>query len=142
LNIGLDLDDLERQLLEHVVSELDGGLLVELAVNLQHPQACAVVDGGVLIVLGPNPADRLDELDVDLDRVAGQLLLVALPALFVPLVALRGGQAAEVEAPQDPPDVRLANRDLVPGATQKSGWLRGHSAGSRRRTGRPGTGVG
>jgi hypothetical protein len=40
-------------------------------------------------------------------------LLVALPAVLMPPVALGGGQAAELEAPQDPPDPGLAQADAV-----------------------------
>lgn len=74
-------------------------------VDAQHSQAGAVVDGGELVVLVAAPAaagcdagDGLDELHVDLDTVAGQLLLVALPSFVVALVALRGGQSAHVQA--------------------------------------------
>jgi hypothetical protein len=34
-----------------MVGELDGGLLIELGVDPQYPQASAVVDGGELVVL-------------------------------------------------------------------------------------------
>jgi hypothetical protein len=37
-------------------------------------------------VLLPGTGDRGDELDVDLDGVAGKRLLVSLPAFLVPLV--------------------------------------------------------
>ena len=49
--VGLDRNDPEREPLEEVVEELDGGLLVALGVNAQHPDAGAVVDGGELVVL-------------------------------------------------------------------------------------------
>jgi hypothetical protein len=38
LNVGLEDLDPERQPLQHVVEELDGGLLVELGVDPQDPQ--------------------------------------------------------------------------------------------------------
>ena len=44
------------------------------------------------------------KLDVDLDPVAGLSLLVALPAIDVALVALRGRETVHVEALEDPPD--------------------------------------
>ena len=50
--IGLDDLDPERQPLQHIVGELDGGLLVELGIDAQHAQASAVIDGGELVVLG------------------------------------------------------------------------------------------
>jgi hypothetical protein len=42
-------------------------------------------------VLLADSFDRLDELDVDLNRVARLLLLIALPPFPVALVALRSG---------------------------------------------------
>jgi hypothetical protein len=51
MNVGLDLLDLERKLLQDVVGELDGGALVEPRVDAQHSQPGAVVDGGELVVL-------------------------------------------------------------------------------------------
>ena len=44
-----------------------------------------------------------DELDVELDAVAGQRLLVPLPALVVALVALGGREPVEVQALEDAP---------------------------------------
>jgi hypothetical protein len=49
--VGLDDLDAEGQAFQHVIEELDGGLLVELGVDPQDPQAGAVVDGGELVVL-------------------------------------------------------------------------------------------
>ena len=86
--VGLDLHDVERQLLEDVVDELDRGLLIQAVVDPQDPQASAVIDGGVLVVLFADSLDGLDELDVDLNRMARLLLLVALPAFTVALVSL------------------------------------------------------
>jgi hypothetical protein len=48
--VGLDDLDPERQPLQHIVQELDGGLLVELGIAAQHAQPGAVVDGGELVV--------------------------------------------------------------------------------------------
>lgn len=91
--VGLDLLDLERQSGQHIVQELDRRPLVRPRVDLQNPQPGAVIDRGVLAVAllaAGVCGDRFDELDVDLHLVAGALLLVALPALLVALVALRG----------------------------------------------------
>ena len=49
--VGLDHFDVERELLEEVVGELDGGLLVVAGVDPKHADAGAVVDRGVLVVL-------------------------------------------------------------------------------------------
>jgi hypothetical protein len=92
--VGLDDLDTEGQPCQDVVQELDGGLLIAAGVEAPDAQPGAVVDGGELVVLGPAPAlwgrgerfrrvlavcgfgdaDGFDELDVDLDAVAGQLL--------------------------------------------------------------------
>ena len=50
-DVPLDDLDPERQPLQHIIQELDGGLLVALGVDAQHPQPDAVVDGGELVVL-------------------------------------------------------------------------------------------
>ena len=94
------LNDLHRkgQSLKDVVDELDRGFLVATWIDTQHPQSGAVVDRGELVVLGA-PADGgpgrglewLNEFDVDLDLVSGQLLLVALPALVEAFLARGGG---------------------------------------------------
>jgi len=54
-------------------------------------------------VLFAHPLDGLDELDVDLNRMARLLLLVALPAFTVALISLRRRQAVEVSPLEDPP---------------------------------------
>src|SRR6266545_315858 len=98
----------QRQLLEHVVDELDRALLTETVVDAQHAQPRAVVDRGALVVGLACAPKRGDELRVDLDLVTGLGLLVALPALAVTPVALGGRQTAQAQSPEDPPDPRLA----------------------------------
>ena len=68
----------------------DRRLLVAGRVDPQHPQPGAVVDGGELVVLAArgDAGPGVHELDVDLDSVARQLFLVALPALVQTLVPL------------------------------------------------------
>src|SRR5260370_26494079 len=110
--VGLDLHDLEGQLLEDVVDKPDCGLLVEAFVDPQDSEASAVIDGGVLVVLLADSLDGLDELDVDLNGVARLLLLVALPAFGVTLVALRCRQAvpwAHASGSARPPVPRLGD---------------------------------
>lgn len=81
--------------MQHVVDELDGDLLVALGIDAQHPQSRAVVDGGELVEpFASSSRDGFEKLDVDLDPVAGQLLLITLPAPVVPLMALGGRQSA------------------------------------------------
>lgn len=91
--VGLDLLDLERQLGEDVVDELDGGLLVVARVGAEDPEPGAVIDRGVLVValLPACLAQWLDELHIDLELVAGALLLIALPARLGAFVPLRRG---------------------------------------------------
>jgi hypothetical protein len=55
----------------------------------------------------------LDELQVELDPVAWQRLLVALPALVVALVALGGQQAVHAKPLEDAPHARGAELDVV-----------------------------
>src|SRR5258708_2572539 len=86
--VGLDLHDLERQLLEDIVHELNRRLLVQALVDPKNAQASAVVDGRVLVVLLADSLDGLDELDVNLNGVTRLLFLISLPAFGVPLVAL------------------------------------------------------
>lgn len=57
--------------------------------------------------------DRLDELDVDLQLVAGTLFLVAAPPLLVALVALGGGQPVHPEALEDAVDRRRGDLHVV-----------------------------
>ena len=92
--VGLNDLHPEREPLQHIVQELDGRLLVELGIDPQDPQPGAVVNRGELVVLPGlgGAGKRLDELDVELDPVAGQRLLIALPTPVVALVAL-GGRA-------------------------------------------------
>jgi hypothetical protein len=54
-------------------------------------------------VLAVGASQRRDELHVQLYPVAGQRLLIPLPAPVVALVALGGRQPVEIEALEDPP---------------------------------------
>ncbi len=111
--VGLDAHDLEGQLLEDVVDELDRALLAEPVVEAKNADARAVVDRGELVVPLACALQGGDELHVNLDLVAGLGLLVALPALGVAPIALGARQPAETQTPQDPPDPRLAEGEVV-----------------------------
>jgi len=65
------------------------------------------------VLLGGHARDEGDELHVDLHLVAGLGLLVALPALFMPLVALVGQQPAHAQAVEHPPHSRVGGLDVV-----------------------------
>ena len=95
--VGLDHLDSEGQFGEEIVEELDGGLLVAFRVDAQHPEPGAVVDGGELVETFPSPSDRGDELDVDLDGVAGLEFLIAFPPFLIGLVFLGDGQPVQVD---------------------------------------------
>lgn len=113
--VGLYLLNLEWQFREHVIDELDRGLLVVARVGAQDPDAGAVVDRGVLILalLLPCLPEWLDELHVDLQGAARSLLLVALPTRLGALVALRRGEPVQADFLQNPPDSGGADRDVV-----------------------------
>jgi hypothetical protein len=114
LNVRLDDLDLEGQPFEQIVQELDGGLLVAPWIGAEYPDPGAVVDGGELVVLlASRAANGLDELHVDLDPLAGELLLVALEAILVTFVALGGGEPGHPELVKYPPDPRRADPDVV-----------------------------
>ena len=111
--VGLDDLDAEREFLKDVVEEPDRRVLVAAVVDPQYPDAGAVVDGGVLVVLGPGRALSAQELDVDLHAMAGLGLLVPFPPLFGGFVPLGGGKPIHVEAFEDPPHPRRTDRDVV-----------------------------
>ena len=68
--VRLDRLDLEGELLEDVVDELDGTLLVEALKDAQDPQPGAVVNGCELVVTLSRALEGFDELHIDLDLVA------------------------------------------------------------------------
>src|SRR5262249_55419655 len=70
--VALQLADPERQRSRELAEKGQARALVEASVETQHPKARAIIQGGVL--KGPAPRD-LDELDVDLNALAGLGLL-------------------------------------------------------------------
>lgn len=76
----MDLFDGERQFLNDVVYELDGGPLIVSLVEPQHSKPRTVVDSGVLVVALFTRQGR-HEFHVNMDLQARQGLLVTLPAL-------------------------------------------------------------
>lgn len=113
--VGLDLLNLERQLREYAIDELGRGLLIVARVGTQNPDAGAATDRGLLVValLPPYLHERLDELHVDLQGMARQLLLVALPTRLGALVALRSREPAQSDFLEGPPDSGWAAHDVV-----------------------------
>jgi hypothetical protein len=113
--VGLDFLDLDRQLGQDVIDEPDPGLLIVRREGLQHPQAGAVIDSGVLVValLLAGLAEGFDELHVDLEGVAWALLLVAVPSGLAAFVSLRRRESVQADLLQDPPDPGGADRDVV-----------------------------
>ena len=86
---------------------------LQRSVGPQYPEAGAVVDGRVLVVLAASAAQRAQELDVHLHPVAGERLLVPFPPLGMPPVPLGAGQTVHVETFQDAPHPRGADSDVV-----------------------------
>jgi hypothetical protein len=84
--------DAERQAANDLVGEVDRRRLVARVVNLEHPNARAVIDGRELVEALLRPGDALEELYVHLQTVTGLRLLVALPAPLVRLVLLIRGK--------------------------------------------------
>jgi hypothetical protein len=84
------------------------GLLTRTVPN-EHELRVHLLDQ-ILIAAYPDPGERAD---VDLQLVAGALLLVAFPPQRPPLVALGGGQPVHPEPFQDPPYPGGADRDVV-----------------------------
>ena len=64
-------------------------------------------------MLAPGSWERGDELDVELDAVAGQRLLIAFPAAVVAFVALGGREPTQLEPFEDAPHARGADLDVV-----------------------------
>lgn len=69
--VGLDDLDLERELLEHLVDELDRHFLVVSRVDPQHPDPGAVIDCGELIVPLARAIDWRNELHAEVNTVTG-----------------------------------------------------------------------
>nr|WP_260502522.1 hypothetical protein [Rhodococcus aetherivorans] len=67
----------------------------------------------VVALLLPGLPQWFNEFHIDLQLVAGTLLLVALPPHLGTLVALRSRQPAGVELVQDAPDAGRADREVV-----------------------------
>ena len=65
------------------------------------------------MVLAAGASSGTEELDVDLDPMPREGPLVTLPAIDVAAVALRPRQPAHIEALEDAPDARGADRDVV-----------------------------
>lgn len=88
--VGLDRLDTERQLFQRVVEELGRCDLVLFVVDAQHPDAGAVVNGGVLVVLSARVTHPSEESHIHPDLLPRLGLLASLPALLVGSVSLRG----------------------------------------------------
>ena len=99
--IGLDALDGERHLPPQVIEEPDGVLGGASRIDLDHHQACAVVDGGVL------DATRGDLACVDLDPLARHLFLIAL-GLPPPALALQTVHAQALQGLVDGRERQMA----------------------------------
>ena len=113
--ISLDTLHGEGQPGQDVADDLHRDALVAAGAGAQDPLPGAVIDGGELVVplALAGLAQRLDERHIDLELVAGPLLLIPFPAPLVALVALGGWQPVHAQPPQDPPDARGAHLHVV-----------------------------
>lgn len=73
--IGSDGVDPERKLIDHVVNEINGALLIVPFVDLERPNPCGVIDGRVLKAtnLASISGFEREELHVHLDLMPGNL---------------------------------------------------------------------
>jgi hypothetical protein len=99
--IGLDYEHSERQAAEHFVDEPDGGALVAGVVDLQDPNAGAIVDGCELIEAAARPGNSFQELHIQLQSVTRLWLLIALPPFPVRSVFLIRRQAVQAMPLED-----------------------------------------
>src|SRR5688572_5482541 len=99
--VGLDDQDPERESPPYLVDELDRRRLVAAVVDLEHPDARAIVYGRELIQAAAGARDAFEELDVHLRPMAGLGFLVALPALLVGTMLLVRGQPAQAVTHED-----------------------------------------
>jgi len=86
--VRLDHFRTERQPRENFVDELNRGLLLAFLIELQHPEAGAIIDGRVLIVPSSSSRDPRKELHIELDAMTRFRLLIPLPSLGMPLIPL------------------------------------------------------
>ena len=111
--VRADRLDPERELLDHVVDEVDCVGLRMALVDLQRPNACGIIDRRVLVA--PNRAASFplqsQELDVHLHVMPRHLLLVAVRVYGPPSDAVR--ESAHAMSPADPIDRRIGGLDVV-----------------------------
>ena len=105
--------DAEGEALHDVVDEVDRALLVVALVDAQRTDPGRVVDRRELVTLAQAPvvAPELQELQFDLDVVAGDLLLVA--QAHDRARAAVGRQAGEADALEHAVDPVARDRDAV-----------------------------
>ena len=78
----------EGQARQHIIHKVTGILLVVALVDLEHSQACAIIDRRELEVAFALARDGLQELGINLEAVARQRLFIAAPTLLVGFVGL------------------------------------------------------
>jgi hypothetical protein len=133
--VGLDDHDPEGEPPPYLVHELDRRRLVAAVVDLEHPDAGAIVDGSELVEATSGARDALEELDVHLQPMAGLGLLVALPALFVRTMLLVRRQSAQAVAHEEPMHGRGGNRELVKSCTGQPRPVRRSDVATCRKSG-------
>ena len=103
----------KRALRDHVIEETHGVLLSVARVHLEGPDTGGIVDGRVLIAprRPATWADQLQERDIDLDVMAGDLFGVSMRVHDTSSDATR--QAIQAVSAQDAVDGRVGNGDAV-----------------------------
>jgi hypothetical protein len=86
--VRLDHFRMERQSRENIIDELNRGFLIASLIDLQHPNARAVIDGRILIMPPSCSRNPRQELHIELDPMTGFMLLISLPSLRMPLISL------------------------------------------------------
>jgi len=111
--VRADRLDPERELLDHVIDEVDGVGLGVALVDLQRPNACGIIDRRVLVAPNWTASFSLQrqELDVHLHVMTRDLLLVAVRVYSPPSDAVR--ESAHAMSPADPVDRRIGGLDVV-----------------------------
>jgi hypothetical protein len=111
--VGLDDVHAKGQPPKHVVHELNGRALGARVKHFEDAHPRAVIDRGELVQPAARAWDALEELDVDLQPMAGLRFFVPLPAFAVGAMLLIRRQPRHPASRQDAVDRRAGDRHLM-----------------------------
>src|SRR5581483_2141797 len=111
--VGLDDQDPKGEPPNNLIHKADRRSLVARIVDLEHPDARAIVDGSELVQTLLRAGDPLEELNVQLQAMPGLRLLVALPSASPGPMLLIGRQPVQAVANQDAVHRRACEAHLV-----------------------------